>query len=148
MSGNISTSSFMCQCVYGYEGTYCQLENDLCDNITCENEGICVSSYLSWSCECLDSSLYSGIYCQDKSSALVIKQALCKSLAIVAIIALCCVFGFVIIMDILKYVFKIDPVDRERHRLEMEKEKKELKKFRKKKVKKKKKNFTIHFSTV
>jgi len=111
----------------------------LCDNITCENSGICMSSYLAWTCECLDSSFYSGTYCQDKSSALKTKEALSKSFAIIAIIALCCVFGFVIIMDVLKYVFKIDPVDRERHRLRMEKEKNEQKRFKKKKVKKKKK---------
>jgi mannitol-specific phosphotransferase system IIBC component len=119
----------------------------MCANITCENNGICVSSYLLWSCRCLDSSLYSGTYCQDESSALATKQAISKSLGIVAIIALCCVVGFVIIMDILKYVFKIDPVDRERHRLKMEKEKKKQKKFRKKKIKKKK-TVDLYFVTI
>jgi hypothetical protein len=119
----------------------------MCENITCENNGICISSYLSWTCECLDSSYYSGTYCQYESSALVTKQILSKSFAIVAIISLCCVVGFVIIMDILKYVFKIDPVDRERYRLKMEKEKQEEKKFKKKK-KKKNNIFIVNLSTV
>lgn len=126
-------TSFTCQCIQGYEGTQCQLESNMCDNITCENKGTCVSSYMTWSCECLDDLLYSGTYCQDKSSTLAVKEALSKSFAVVAIVAICCVAGFIIIMDILKYVFKIDPVDRERYRLKMEKEKEEKLRFKKKK---------------
>ena len=133
----------------GYSGMSCELVTDMCGNITCENSGICVSAYLLWSCRCIDSSLYSGTYCQDKSSALTTKEALSKSLGIVAIIAICCVVGFILLMDILKYVFKIDPVDRERHRLKMEKEKEKQMKFSKKKpTKKKKKILTTHFSNI
>ena len=58
------------------------------------------------------------------------KQALSYSISIAAIIALCFVAVFVLMMDVLKYVFKIDPVDRERHRLEMEREKEEQRKFK------------------
>jgi hypothetical protein len=120
----------------------------MCANITCENGAICASSYLTWSCTCLDSSFYSGTYCQDKSSSLIFKQALSKSLGIVAIIAICIVVGFVIVMDILKYVFKIDPIDRERHRLKMEKEKEDQKRFRKKKVIKKQIDIIKRFSAI
>jgi hypothetical protein len=60
------------------------------------------------------------------------------------------IFAFVLFMDILKYVFKIDPVDRERHRLQMEEEKKAQKTFRKKKKKIKKltKLIITRFSTI
>jgi len=146
ISGDIETS-YSCQCVYGYDGTNCELVSDLCGNITCEYDGVCISSYLMWSCQCLDSSLYSGIYCQDKSSALITKQILCRSFAIAAIIALCCVFAFVFTMDILKYVLKIEPVERKRHRLRMKQKKKEQKKFRKK-IKKKTQIIITRFSTV
>ena len=146
---NTTETTFTCQCMYGYEGTYCELETDMCTNITCENNGLCISSYLSWKCQCLDSIDYSGSYCQDKSSSLSTKETISRSFAIVVIVALCCVVGFVIIMDILKYGFKIDPVDRERHRLQLEEEKK---KFKKKKVKKpkmrQKQTFVTRFSAV
>lgn len=147
ISGILETT-FTCQCIYGYDGTYCELESNMCDNITCEYNGVCISSYLTWSCQCLDSLLYSGIYCQDKSSALVTKQILSKSFAIVVIVALCCVVGFVMLMDILKYVFNIDPVDRERYRLRIEQEKKEQKKFSTKKKKKKVKKIIQRFSKI
>jgi len=68
-----------------------------------------------------------------KSSSLKQKELLSKSFAIIAIVALSCVVGFVIIMDILKYVFNIDPVDRERRRLRLENEKQQEKKLRRKK---------------
>ena len=123
-------TTFQCQCLYGYDGRHCQVFSNMCSNITCENQGICISSYLLWSCKCLDATLYSGLYCQEKSSALAAKQALSYSISIAAIIALCCVALFVLTMDVLKYVFKIDPVDRERHRLEMEREKEEQRQFK------------------
>ncbi|CAF4373124.1 unnamed protein product, partial [Adineta steineri] len=52
--------------------------------------------------------------CEIQTSALKIKQALSRSFASVAITALVLTCSFVIIMDILKYVFKIDPVKAER----------------------------------
>ena len=125
-----NATTFQCKCLYGYDGLHCQVVSNMCSNITCENQGICISSYLLWSCKCLDATLYSGLYCQEKSSALAAKQALSYSISIAAIIALCCVAAFVLTMDVLKYVFKIDPVDRERHRLEMEREKEEQRKFK------------------
>ncbi len=105
----------------------------MCRNITCENGGICFPSLLSWSCVCLSSSLYYGRYCEEKSAALVVRQVLSKSFAFIAIIAISAVFLFVFIMDILKYGFKIDPVDRERRLMRLKQRKKEMKKNRRKK---------------
>lgn len=127
-----NASTFTCQCRLGYDGIYCESYSDMCGNITCENHGVCQSTYLNWYCQCLDDSLYSGSYCEQTSSSLKTKKALSLSFAIVAIVAISVVGAFVVTMDVLKYVFKIDPVDRERHRLEMEKEKEKQKRFRKK----------------
>lgn len=60
---------------------------------------------------------YYGDYCQFETTALKIKQAVAKSFASVAITAILLTLSFILIMDILKYVFKIDPVRFERRRL-------------------------------
>ncbi|CAF3348066.1 unnamed protein product [Rotaria socialis] len=124
-------TTFKCTCEPGYDGSYCELVDNMCINITCENNGVCFSSHLEWKCRCLDSSLYSGKYCEMKSASLKIKQALSKSFASIAIAAIITVFLFVFIMDILKYVFHIDPVDRERRLMQSKRTKRQLKKPKK-----------------
>jgi hypothetical protein len=127
----VNETTFDCDCKDGYDGIHCELLENLCWNITCENNALCVPSFLSWSCVCL-SSMYSGTYCQDKSAALVVREVLSKSFAFIAITAITAVFVFVIIMDVLKYGFKIDPVDRERRLMILEQRKIQLQKRRKK----------------
>jgi len=51
-------SNFRCECVQGYDGVYCELQIDLCGNITCENRGMCETEELMWKCICLDPTLY------------------------------------------------------------------------------------------
>ena len=80
--------------------------------------------------------MYSGRYCQVKSTALVVREVLSKSFAYIAITAITAVFVFVIVMDVMKYVFKIDPVDRERRLIMLEQEKRQKKKNRRKKPRK------------
>ena len=58
-----------------------------------------------------------------------------KSFAFIAITAIVALFVFVIVMDVLKYGFKIDPVDRERQFLMMEERKRQLKKNRRRRRK-------------
>ncbi|CAF1017747.1 unnamed protein product [Didymodactylos carnosus] len=106
----VNMTNFRCDCVEGYSGINCQLVIDDCSNITCQNNGFCVSLVNSWRCECLDDSMYDGAYCQYKSQSLVIKEWVAKSFGFVAIGAIITVCLFVIIMDILRYFFKIDPV--------------------------------------
>ena len=108
----------------------------MCVNIICENNGICLSSHLSWMCRCLDETFYSGKYCQHKSTALVVKQILGRSFASIVIAAIIAVFLFVIIMDILKYGFMIDPVDRERRLIELNRNREQSDKSKKKKHRK------------
>ena len=90
-------------------GTHCELKLDLCANISCKNNGICKTIDLTWKCICLDPTLYYGNYCERQTSALAVKKALTKSFASVAITALVLTCSFVIIMDVLKYLFHIDP---------------------------------------
>ena len=106
--------NFTCECIEGYNGRYCELAADLCVNITCKNRGICTTVDQAWKCYCLDSSLYYGDYCQYKTMKLQIREILSKSFASVAIGAIVTTCGFVILMDILKYAFNIDPVMGER----------------------------------
>ncbi|CAF0794318.1 unnamed protein product [Adineta steineri] len=107
-------TTFYCNCSKSFTGVHCELKVNLCANIKCQNHGICQTVNMSWSCICLTPSLYYGNYCEIQTSALKVKQALSRSFAGVAIAALVLTCSFVIIMDVLKYVFKIDPVKAER----------------------------------
>lgn len=55
------------------------------------------------------------------------KQILSKSFASIAIAAIIVLFAFVITMDFLKYVLKIDPVDRERKLMQLDRANKKVK---------------------
>jgi hypothetical protein len=81
---------------------------------------------MSWKCFCLDPSLYYGNFCQFQTNALQVKKALSKSFAGVAIAAIVSTCSFVILMDILKYGFRVDPVKREREKSQKLKEEKRV----------------------
>lgn len=111
LNGGVCNGS-VCVCPTGKSGVYCQYQVDTCGNIKCENDGKCISSYGNWSCRCTNNDLYSGTYCEIKSSSLRTKEIITRSLTAVVIGCIATVMGFVILMDVLKYVFKIDPVHR------------------------------------
>ena len=108
--------TFYCECRSGYTGTYCELIIDLCGNITCANKGICQTINMAWQCTCLDSSLFYGDYCQFQTNFLLIRKALSRSFASIAITIIFSTCSFIVLMDILKYVFHIDPAKAERQR--------------------------------
>ncbi len=114
-------SSFYCECEEGFTGIHCELIVNLCVNITCANSGICQSNGLAWKCLCINPSFY-GNFCEYQTSSLQVKKALTKSFASVAISVLVLTCSFVVIMDILKYVFRVDPVKTERERLHKHKQ--------------------------
>jgi uncharacterized membrane protein YpjA len=97
------------------------------DNVTCENKGVCRPLLLNYTCECVGNNFYSGRHCEIKSRKFIILNIVSKSFAYIAIIALTVVAMFVIIMDILKYCFGIDPVHHERERYRREKRAKKRK---------------------
>ena len=78
-----------------------------CENITCLNKGVCRPLFLHSKCECVYG--YSGDLCEITATELIIHQMISKSFAYVAIIAMAIVAVFIIIMDVLKYCFGIDP---------------------------------------
>ena len=55
---------------------------------------------------------YSGRHCEIKASSMAVKQAVSRSFASVAIVALICVAIFIVTMDVLKYGFGVDPTER------------------------------------
>ena len=110
----------------GWTGIYCESKTNYCENIICLNYGVCRPLLRNFTCECLDAS-YSGRYCEITPRKIIIHRIVARSIGYVAIICLISTGLFIIIMDVLKYVFNIDPC------------KDELDKLRKKKIIKKKK---------
>ena len=88
-----------------------------CEGVKCENSGVCRPSFMNYTCECAGTS-YSGRYCEIKSSSLTTKQTIKRSFGYIAIIGIAIVLGIIVSMDVLKYVFNIDPVDKERKRIQ------------------------------
>lgn len=93
---------------------------NFCPQKTCYNRGQCRPLVGHSKCECLEGS-YTGDQCEKEERHLKIRRFIAKSFAYVAILAMLSVALFVIIMDILKYVFGIDPVEEERERMRQEK---------------------------
>jgi hypothetical protein len=63
---------------------------------------------------CLDPKLYYGTYCQYTTGKLKLQEILSKSFAWIAIGMIIGTCTFIVIMDILRYAFDIDPVQGER----------------------------------
>lgn len=108
--------TFHCQCPKHWEGEHCERLVDYCQNVTCENNGVCRSLLGDYLCECLGDS-FSGRNCETTSSHTAVYQAVSKSLGYIAILSLSIVAVFIVSLDVLKYGFGIDPVDAERKRL-------------------------------
>ncbi len=110
-----------CVCELGWEGDHCETKVNFCLNNTCQNNGVCHSLFMNYTCECLGDS-YSGRHCEITATKIKIYKIVSKSFAYVAIIALIIFAMFIIIMDILKYCFGIDPVHEERQRIRRQKQ--------------------------
>ncbi|XP_070532565.1 protein crumbs-like isoform X2 [Ptychodera flava] len=61
---NPSQPSFECICRGGYEGVYCQSEIDYCENVTCQNNGMCFSHTDLQMFVCTCQPGYEGVYCE------------------------------------------------------------------------------------
>lgn len=111
-----SNSTYTCLCTSGWYGTHCQTKIDYCQNITCENNGVCRALLLNYTCECLGDA-YSGRQCENLHARTRLYRILAKSFAYIAIMAITIVALFVIIMDVLKYCLGIDLVEEELQRM-------------------------------
>lgn len=106
-----SNSSFSCMCTMGWNGVYCETKINYCHEIQCLNSGVCRSLLQNYSCECLGDS-YSGRHCEITAQRITTYKFVAKSFSYVSLFAILTLFMFVIIMDLLKYFFGIDPVKR------------------------------------
>ena len=113
--------TFVCHCQIYWEGDHCERKVDYCQNMTCENNGLCRSLLGDYLCECLGDS-YSGRHCEITAKTVLVYQLVAKSCGYVAIISISSVAMFIIIMDVLKYFFGIDPVREQRERIRRQKQ--------------------------
>lgn len=129
MLGNcteVTNDTFRCTCAFGWAGIRCETMINYCDNVTCQNRGVCRPLLGSYKCECLGES-FSGEHCENTATHIVVRQVVSKSFAFIAILALVIVVGFIVVMDILKYGFGIDPTRDELERIRRQKRMKRAK---------------------
>ncbi|CAF1359940.1 unnamed protein product [Adineta steineri] len=124
---NRSNSNFICECQDGWEGIHCETMMNYCENITCENGGICQGLFQDYNCECLSES-YSGRHCEITTRTLVARKVISKSIGYICMLLIISFVSFIIILDILKYGFHIDPARTERKRIRQKKVKKKKRK--------------------
>ncbi|CAF3579600.1 unnamed protein product [Adineta steineri] len=124
---NRSNSNFTCECQEGWEGNQCETMVNYCENITCENGGICQGLFGDYNCECLSAS-YSGRHCEITANILVARKAISKSVGYIGLLCITGLVSFIIILDILKYGFHIDPIRAERKRMRQKKDQKRRRK--------------------
>jgi hypothetical protein len=121
-----SNTTFNCSCPEGWIGDHCEVKQDYCAKVKCLNNGVCRSLFLNYSCECLGTS-YSGRNCEITSKTTAVFKIVSKSCGYIAILSLTLVVGFIVVMDILKYGFGIDPVKDDLERIRRKKQAKKAK---------------------
>ena len=130
---------YNCSCQQGFNGTRCEKDyrfyksNDSlntpinhCIDNPCKNKGICRSFEHNYKCYCLSDS-YSGQHCENVSKKIIRHRIYAKIIASFAIFILLVFALFIIIMDILKYGFGIDPVAEDREYLRRKRQEKKRK---------------------
>jgi hypothetical protein len=119
-------TTFNCICNNGWQGKNCESMIHGCDDKPCLNGGVCQPIPHGYECKCLGDS-YSGRHCEIIGKKIFILKIVSKSFAYIAIIVMSSAAMFVVIMDILKYCFGIDPVQEERERIRRKKQAKRRK---------------------
>ncbi|CAF1507983.1 unnamed protein product, partial [Adineta steineri] len=120
---DMSNGGFICECQDGWEGIHCETMMNYCENVTCENGGICQGLFGDYNCECLSAS-YSGRHCEITTKTLVARKVISKSVGYIGLLCITGLVSFIIILDILKYGFHIDPIRAERKRMRQKKDQK------------------------
>jgi hypothetical protein len=121
-----SNTTFICLCEFGWEGNYCERKVNYCQNITCQNKAVCRPLFLNYACECLSDS-FSGRHCEIVANKLIIRQIVAKSFGYIGYLSIISLIMFVIIMDILKYCFGIDPTSKYKKTIQQKKQIKKVK---------------------
>ncbi|UJR32393.1 hypothetical protein I4U23_019855 [Adineta vaga] len=119
-------TTFECLCQPGWTENHCERQINYCENVKCSNGGICRPLFRDYVCECLGTS-YSGRHCELVANLLYIRRIVSKSVGYIALLSIIGVFLLVIILDILKYFFKIDPAKHELEKLKRKQQEKNIK---------------------
>ena len=112
---NTTRGTFACICDEGWTGAHCEASVNYCENVTCKNNGVCRPTFRDYQCDCVSAS-YSGRHCETTASSLASRQKVTRSFGYVAILFLAGVFLFIGMLDVLKYIFRIDPARDDRAR--------------------------------
>ena len=118
---NQSSSEFVCKCVEGFYGAYCEKEVDICLGLKCENGGACVSfsalndsagngSEFYHAYKCLCTSYFYGSFCEKMVLSYKIKRIVSTSFGAAAAIAIISLYLFIIVLDLSKLFCKYDRV--------------------------------------
>ena len=79
------------------------------------NNGVCRPLLLDYQCECF--SGISGRHCETIATYVTVRQNVAKSFAFVSIVAISIAAGFIIVLDVLKYLFRMDVTWKERQQI-------------------------------
>ena len=120
--------TYGCQCQPNWSGERCESKVDYCASSPCLNGGVCRSLVGGYQCECLTDS-YSGRHCEKAANGVNIREILVKSFVSVAILVICTVAMFIAVMDVLNYVFGINPAKKFLKEQSLKKPKSRQKKF-------------------
>ncbi|CAF1264590.1 unnamed protein product [Adineta ricciae] len=103
-----SNEGFKCSCESGWTGDHCERQVNYCRNATCVNGGVCRPLLGGYKCECLSGS-YSGQHCEIISQTFDARLIVSKAIGYTGYVIVGSVCLFVMMLDVLKYVFGIDP---------------------------------------
>ncbi|CAF1019835.1 unnamed protein product [Adineta ricciae] len=104
----------------GLADSHCETKVNFYENVTCFNWGVCQSLLLKYTCQCLVTS-YWDRHCDLNSKETIALQIVSKSFASVAIFIIIITVIFILIMDILKSCFNIDPTSKKSPRIKRRK---------------------------
>lgn len=68
---NIVRGYVVCDCPHGFIGLTCNMEFDLCADISCHNGGTCVITHADYECIC--PSRFTGEYCEHKFESKILR---------------------------------------------------------------------------
>ncbi|CAF1562765.1 unnamed protein product [Adineta ricciae] len=111
----MNLTSFFCNCSQGYTGDHCQSAINYCTNVTCMNNGVCRPLLLDYKCECF--SGISGRHCETIETHVIVRQYVAKSFMFISILAISIAAGFIVVLDVLKYLFRMDVTWKERQQI-------------------------------
>jgi hypothetical protein len=98
---------YNCSCIDGFDGYHCETNIDDCFEDSCKNGGQCIDLINGFSCNCF--TFFYGEFCEIKKGELVLQENVSKAFSVVAILFIISTFGFFILLDMMRYVFKIEP---------------------------------------